>query len=62
MQLYRFSYPISKPYPFRWFTPIVIVGGLVLTVVFSLINYPAHAYDMVTTEYADPTNIEHDPR
>ncbi|KAK8127035.1 uncharacterized protein PG998_002794 [Apiospora kogelbergensis] len=54
MRLYRFSYPVSRPYPFQWFTPLVIVGGLVLAVLFSLMNFPANAYDMKLETSIDP--------
>lgn len=54
MHLYRFSYPITKPYPFKWFTPLVIVLGLVLAVLFSFITYPANAYDMIIETTTDP--------
>lgn len=57
MQLYRFSYSVSKPYPFQWFTPLVIVGGLVLTVLFSFITYPANAYEMKIETSSDPSEF-----
>lgn len=62
MHLYRFSYSVSKPYPFQWFTPVVIVGGLVLTVLFSFITYPANAYDMKIETSSDPRGFEKDHR
>ncbi|KAK8849042.1 hypothetical protein PGQ11_015522 [Apiospora arundinis] len=54
MHLYRFSYPISRPYPFQWFTPLVIVGGLLLSVLFSFMTFPANAYDMKQEPSFDP--------
>lgn len=49
-----FSYGVSRPYPFRWFTPAVFVGGIIATAVFSFLNVAATGYEMVTVETADP--------
>ncbi|KAF6803188.1 hypothetical protein CSOJ01_11053 [Colletotrichum sojae] len=49
-----FSYSISKPYPFRWFTPVALVGGLVLAVVVSLFNLSANGYYLKTIYTSDP--------
>ena len=42
-----FSYHISRNYPFRWFTPVAVVGGITLTVLFSLINYVLTGFELV---------------
>ncbi len=39
-----FSYNISRPYPFRWFTPVVFVGGAIALVLFSLLNLVSTGY------------------
>ncbi|OHE99469.1 hypothetical protein CORC01_05269 [Colletotrichum orchidophilum] len=53
-----FSYPISKPYPFRWFTPVALVGGLILTVLFSLVNLSANGYYLKPLYTSDPNGTE----
>jgi len=49
-----FSYPITKPYPYRWFTPVTVVGGIILSVLFSLVNLAANGYYMRTIYTNDP--------
>lgn len=49
-----FSYTITKPYPYRWFTPVAIVGGIILAVLFSLVNLAANGYYMRTVYTNDP--------
>ena len=49
-----FSYGITKPYPFRWFTPATIIGGIVLSVFCSLVNLSASGYYMETIYTNDP--------
>lgn len=39
-----FPYPITRPYPFQWFTPVVIIGGVILTVIFTLLNFSSSVY------------------
>lgn len=51
-----FSYGLVRPYPFKWLTPIVIVGGILATVLFSFINVAATGYDMVAVETSDPNS------
>jgi len=54
MHASRFSYNITRPYPFRWFTPLVICGGIILAVLFSLVNFAANGYYMKTVYTNDP--------
>jgi len=55
-----FSYNLTRPYPFRWFTPVVFVGTLAATALFSFVNIATTGYEMVTVETADPnTTIAH---
>ena len=51
-----FSYNLSRPYPFRWFTPVVVVGGVVLTALFSVLNFAANGYVLGSTFVADPNS------
>ncbi|VUC20406.1 unnamed protein product [Clonostachys rosea] len=39
-----FTYPLTRPYPFRWFTPVVIAGGVVLAVLFSFANIASNGH------------------
>ncbi|KAF3810930.1 hypothetical protein GCG54_00003108 [Colletotrichum gloeosporioides] len=43
-----FEYSITRPYPFRWFTPAAIVGGLILAVVFTLVNFSSNGFYLKT--------------
>jgi hypothetical protein len=49
-----FSYGLSRPYPFKWFTLTVIVGAVITTALFSFLNVAATCYEMVAIESSDP--------
>ncbi|KAJ0108970.1 hypothetical protein J7T55_005518 [Diaporthe amygdali] len=49
-----FSYNITRPYPFRWFTPVVIAGGIVITVLVSFLNVAASGYELIATSSTNP--------
>ncbi|PNP82744.1 hypothetical protein FNYG_03975 [Fusarium nygamai] len=49
-----FSYRITRPYPFRWFTPVAIAGGLILTVLFTIINLASSAFYLKPIFTDDP--------
>lgn len=49
-----FSYNLSRPYPFVWFTPVVIVGGILFTVLFSVINLATNGYYLKTIYTTNP--------
>lgn len=49
-----FSYNLSRPYPFRWFTPVAILGATVLTALFSVLNFAANGYVLGSKFVADP--------
>lgn len=49
-----FSYPISRPFPFRWFTPVAIVGGIIFIVLFTFLNFAANIYELVVQNSLDP--------
>lgn len=49
-----FTYHQSRPYPFKWFTPLIIVIFILATVLFSLLN-------LVTTGYQITTEVTNDP-
>ncbi|KAF2803199.1 uncharacterized protein BDZ99DRAFT_512276 [Mytilinidion resinicola] len=49
-----FSYNITRAYPFRWFTPVVLVGFLVTTVLFSFLNFASNGYDLIVETSSNP--------
>ncbi|KAK2730589.1 hypothetical protein CKAH01_02417 [Colletotrichum kahawae] len=56
--MYHFEYPISRPYPFKWFTPVAITGGIILTVVFSLVNLKSNGFDLKPAYTTDVNGTE----
>ncbi|KAF2640657.1 hypothetical protein P280DRAFT_543395 [Massarina eburnea CBS 473.64] len=48
-----FSYQLTRPYPFKWFTPAVIVGGIIATILFSFINLATNGYVLGAVETLD---------
>lgn len=50
MALPAFSYSLSRKYPYKWFTWFVILGGICLTVFFSILNLAADGY-VLNVEY-----------
>jgi hypothetical protein len=40
-----FNYNITRPYPYRWFTWTVVLGGIAAAALFSVINLAANGYD-----------------
>ncbi len=44
MKLPSFSYSVSRPYPYKWFTWFVVVGGICATVFFSVLSLAANGY------------------
>lgn len=49
-----FEYNLSRPYPFGWFTPVAIVGGIIAMVLVSFLNLAATGYELVTISSTDP--------
>ncbi|KAI1115274.1 hypothetical protein F5Y14DRAFT_440611 [Nemania sp. NC0429] len=50
----RFTYNITRAYPYRWVTPLVLIGGIVAIVVITLINVATAGYDLVSTSTINP--------
>ena len=50
-----FSYSLSRPYPFRWFTWTVAIGGVIFAVLFSFVALAADGYN-VDFEYTTDLN------
>ncbi|THZ35802.1 hypothetical protein D6C87_09577 [Aureobasidium pullulans] len=53
-----FRYSITRPYPHKWFTPVAVVGGIVLAALFSFINFYSNAYNMITITTNNPDIVE----
>lgn len=53
-----FSYGLTRPYPFKWFTPAVIAGGIISLVLVSLINVATSGYQLVSTTSTNPNRTQ----
>nr|OQO30432.1 hypothetical protein B0A51_03062 [Rachicladosporium sp. CCFEE 5018] len=53
-----FTYSVSRPYPYRWFTPVVITGGIVLAIVSTFIAMASNAYELKPIYTTDPNTTE----
>ncbi|KAF2483045.1 hypothetical protein BDY17DRAFT_310121 [Neohortaea acidophila] len=51
-----FNYSIIRPYPYKWFTPVAIVGLLVLAVLLSVLNFVQNSYTLVVQYSNDPNS------
>ena len=49
-----FTYNISRPYPYRWFSWVVGLGGLGSIVLFSVVNLAANGYILEVVYTTDP--------
>ncbi|EMD92171.1 hypothetical protein COCC4DRAFT_188987 [Bipolaris maydis ATCC 48331] len=49
-----FSYNLTRPFPFRWFTPGAVVGGLILTAVFTFVNFASSGYVLAIEMSSNP--------
>ncbi|KAI5208002.1 hypothetical protein AUEXF2481DRAFT_7867 [Aureobasidium subglaciale EXF-2481] len=54
------SYGVTREYPYKWFTPLALVGGALSTILFSSFNYFGNAYAMIATTTMDPSLVEAD--
>lgn len=50
-----FSYNITRPYPFRWLTPVALIGGIILLILLSVMNFVQNSYTLAV-EYSDNPN------
>ncbi|KAK8030157.1 hypothetical protein PG993_011448 [Apiospora rasikravindrae] len=39
-----FNYNITRPFPYKWFTPLAVIGGLVLGTLFTLLNFASAGF------------------
>lgn len=49
-----FSYNLTRPFPFRWFTPVAVIGGLILTVLFTFLNFASSGYVLAIEMSTNP--------
>ncbi|KAI1209371.1 uncharacterized protein F4807DRAFT_91589 [Annulohypoxylon truncatum] len=49
-----FSYSVSRPFPFRWFTPGAIIGGIVSLALFTFLNFASSGYNLVVQISSNP--------
>ncbi|KAK6406379.1 hypothetical protein LTR81_018976 [Elasticomyces elasticus] len=57
-----FTYSITKPYPFRWFTPTAIGGFIVLAAIFSLINFVSSGFILINELSSNPNTTQTENR
>jgi hypothetical protein len=53
-----FSYNVSRSYPFRWFTPVVVVGGILIASAISVLNISTSGYQLVSVSSSDANTTE----
>ncbi|KAJ6107191.1 hypothetical protein N7523_008514 [Penicillium sp. IBT 18751x] len=51
-----FSYNVTRPYPYRWFTPVTVLGAVIFAALFSLLNFAANGYDLVVQTSTSPNS------
>ncbi|EYB28029.1 hypothetical protein FG05_35255 [Fusarium graminearum] len=49
-----YSYHLTRHYPYRWFSLIALVGGIIATVTFSLLNVASQGYIQYTQSTTNP--------
>lgn len=49
-----FSYSLTRPYPFRWFTPVAVCLLLIVAVLFSVVNIASSGYTLVVLSTNNP--------
>lgn len=54
MHASRFSYSVTRPYPFAWFTPVVLIGGTIALILFSILNLVSNGYYLQIQDATDP--------
>ena len=49
-----FNYNLTRPYPYRWFTPVALVGAVILAILLSVMNFVQNSYTLVVQYVEDP--------
>ncbi|RYC54354.1 hypothetical protein CHU98_g11854 [Xylaria longipes] len=55
--MYKFSYNITRKYPYEWLTPLVGAGSLIAIGVILFINIITESYDLVSTSTNNPKEV-----
>lgn len=50
----RFSYTLARPYPYKWFTPVAVIGTLIFVAVFTVINFASSGYNLTVIYSHNP--------
>lgn len=53
-----FSYSLSRAYPFRWFTPAVVIGGIIATALVTFLSVGTAGYQLVSVSSSNPNVTE----
>ena len=48
------TYSVTRPFPFPWLTWVVVVGGTILTVLFSFVAVASNAYELESIYTTNP--------
>lgn len=51
-----FSYAIARPFPFRWFTPGAVLGGITFIALFTFLNFASSGYDLIVQTSSSPND------
>lgn len=51
-------YNITRVYPYRWFTPVAILGGIIATGLVSFLNIAASGYELIAISSTNPNATE----
>jgi hypothetical protein len=54
MSSFRFEHNLTRPYPFKWYTPAVLVGFTIAAILFSVLNYASNGYTLQAAYLSDP--------
>ncbi|CAJ0547374.1 Ff.00g041280.m01.CDS01 [Fusarium sp. VM40] len=49
-----FIYAVTRPFPFQWFTPVAIIGGIVFLALFTFMNFASSSYELIVQDSLDP--------
>ncbi|RKL04818.1 hypothetical protein BFJ68_g3000 [Fusarium oxysporum] len=49
-----FSYNLSRPYPYVWFTPVVLVSGLIATALIAFLSVATQGYETISMATSNP--------
>ncbi|KAF5980579.1 hypothetical protein FCOIX_4720 [Fusarium coicis] len=49
-----FSYNLSRPYPYVWFTPVLVIGGLIATALVAFLSVATQGYETISMATSNP--------